>query len=125
MEAGLFKPATDIGLWKAVCELLNTLVEDWFNLRSVPRDLGPYPAIFKEGENHVQVVQVAVELAVGNHLGEVVDFFSQYLFGDVFVVGLVSMDGVNESVGQEECHAKCSLVFADCDDGGKWGLTCE
>ena len=64
-----------------------------------------------------------VELTVGDHLGEVVNFFPHYLFGYVFVVGLVRTEVIDELVGQEECHAKGSLVFAVCVKGGKWGLT--
>ena len=71
----------------------------------------------------MQGVQVAVELAPCNHFGEVADFFSQYLFGNTFVVGLVCIKLIDEVIGQEEGHAKGAFVHDGHVEIVKWGLT--
>ena len=119
MKAGSFKPVTDAGLGQGVRKFLDALHEDRSGLCRVPFDLGPYPAVTKEGEDHVYGVQVVVDLAGHDHFGEVVDFFSQDLFGDAFIIGLVCIKFKIEGHGQEEGHADGALVFDGCVKGWK------
>ena len=55
----------------------------------------------KEVEYHVQGLQVAVDLAGHDYFGEVVNLFSQDLFSDAFIVGLVFIEVKIEGHGQE------------------------
>ena len=63
-----------------------------------------------------------MQLAACNHFGEVVDFFSQYLFGDTFVVGLVCIKVIDAIIGKEEGHAKGAPVPHGHVEREQWGL---
>ena len=80
--------------------------------------MGPCPAVAKEDSNLSHAVEVVVDLASGDHLGEVFDFLPHDLLGDDFVVVHAGAGVLGKRGGQELGHVEGSLVTLTCIKGG-------
>ena len=87
--------------------------------------MGPCPAVSKEGNNPSHDVEVVVDLASGDHFGEVFDFLPHDLLGDAFIIVLVGAGALDGRRRQELGHVEGSLITLTCIKGGKRVPSCD